>query len=109
MIFVFVLGMQITMSKEKPWCVVVASEVMLRARSLSTAEEIAFIDSSCNCDSTQSTVTTVLVASKAGAIPIAILLHEGQSTESYEKALSLLSVHHPQCFNGHKVCNNLLL
>ena len=81
----------------------IVSEVMQRAQSLSVADEIVFIDSSCSCDTSHSTVTTVLVASKAGAIPVAILVHEGQSTESYEAAFKLLQQHFPHCFNGREV------
>jgi len=79
---------------------------MKRAQSLPTADELVFIDSSSSCDATQSTVTTVLVASAAGAIPVAVLIHEGQSAESYQIAFRLLRQHHLQCFNGREVCDN---
>ena len=45
----------------------------------------------------------VLVASQAVAIPAAVLLHEGQSAESYQRAFSLLQQHYPRCFNGRQV------
>lgn len=94
------------MSANKPWCVLVVTDVMKRAHSLYTADELVFIDSSSSkgCDVTQSTVTMVLVASKAGAIPVAVLLHEGQSAESYQAAFALLQQHCPDCFNGRQVC-----
>jgi len=91
-------------SANKPWCVLVVTDVMKRAHSLYTADELVFIDSSSSCDVTQSTVTMVLVASKAGAIPVAVLLHEGQSAESYQAAFALLQQHCPDCFNGRQVC-----
>ena len=93
------------MSKESPWAVVVVTDVMLRAHSLSTADELVFIDSTSSCDAMLSTVTTVLTASQAGALPLAILLHEGQSTEAYKSAFGLLQLHYPQCFNGRAVCH----
>jgi len=83
-------GTQVLLSTDKPWCVLVVTDVMTRAQSLHTADELVFIDSSCSCDVTQCTVTMVLVASKAGAIPVAVLLHEGQSAESYQAAFSRL-------------------
>lgn len=82
---------------------------MKRAQSLPAGDELVFMDSSSSCDTTQSTVTTVLVASAAGAIPVAVLIHEGQSTESYETAFYLLQQHQPQCFNGREVGNNIEL
>jgi len=100
------LGTEIIINQNKPWCVLVVTGVMTRAQSLPTADELVFIDSSSSCDATQSTVTTVLVASTAGAIPVAVLIHEGQSAESYEAAFSLLRQHHSQCFNGREVCEN---
>jgi len=98
-------GTQIHIVREKgPWCVLVVTELMRRTQTLPVADELVFIDSSSSCDATHSTVTTVLVASQAGALPVAILLHEGQSSESYEVAFHLLHQHYPQCFNGREVC-----
>jgi len=97
-------GTQVRLSADKPWCVLVVTDVMTRAQTLYTADEIVFIDSSSSCDVTQSTVTMVLVASKAGAIPLAVLLHEGQSAESYQAAFAMLQQHCPDCFNGRQVC-----
>ena len=97
-------GTDVLLSAEKPWCVLVVTDVMRRAHTLYTADELVFIDSSCRCDVTQSTLTMVLVASKAGAIPIAVLLHEGQSAESYQAAFALLQYHCPDCFGGRQIC-----
>jgi len=63
-------GTQVLLSATKPWCVLVVTDVMRRAQTLYTADELVFIDSSCSCDVTQSTVTMVLVASKAGPFPL---------------------------------------
>ena len=82
---------------------------MTRAQNLATADELVFIDSSSSCDATQSSVTMVLVASQAGAIPAAVLLHEGQSAESYQRAFSLLQQHCPRCFNGRQVSAVMML
>jgi len=96
-------GTHIFIQNQKPWSVLLVSEVMARAHSLSIADELIFIDSSSSCDATHSTITAVLVASKSGAIPLAVLIHEGQSGESYEVAFRLLQAHYPRCFNGRSV------
>ena len=96
-------GTSVVIKAERPWCVLVATELMRRVQHLATADELIFIDSSCSCDATQTTVTTVLTASQAGALPLAILLHEGQSAESYTAAFCLLRQQLPGCFNGREV------
>lgn len=89
--------------RESPWAVVLVTEVMKRTHALTTADELVFIDSSTSCDVTHSTVTTLLTASKAGALPLAILLHATQSSESYKNAFALLQQTYPLCFNGKSV------
>ncbi|XP_052126608.1 uncharacterized protein LOC127750093 [Frankliniella occidentalis] len=42
----------------------------------------------------------MLTATKAGAIPIGILLNEAQTTESYERAFSLFKEIYPNAFGG---------
>ena len=64
-------GIQVIIAAEKPWCVVLVTDLMTRAQNVATADELVFIDSSSSCDATQSSVTMVLVASQAGAIPAA--------------------------------------
>ncbi|KAF0712054.1 MULE domain-containing protein, partial [Aphis craccivora] len=39
----------------------------------------------------------------ARAIPIAILIHYGQTEESYKGALSLLKLSFPLCFGGKEI------
>lgn len=49
----------------------------------------------------ETTLTTVLSVSNAGAVPIG--MHEGQSCEGYINAFGLLKKHFPLCFGGNKV------
>ena len=96
-------GTNVVIKVERPWCVLVATELMHSVQHLATAHELIFIDSSCSCDATQTTVTTVLAASQAGALPLAILLHEGKSAKFYTAAFCLPRQQLPGCLNGREV------
>ncbi|KAH8028364.1 hypothetical protein HPB51_016187 [Rhipicephalus microplus] len=82
------------------WAVVVVTPIMRRAHNLELAREIVFVDSTASCDTTKCTVTVVLTATKAGAVPLAVLIHKEQSTDGYLAAFKLLKEAHPLCFGG---------
>ncbi|XP_077552240.1 uncharacterized protein LOC144166601 isoform X2 [Haemaphysalis longicornis] len=82
------------------WAVLVVTPIMRRAQQLKSARELIFVDSVSSCDKTKSTVTCLLAPSRAGAVPIAVLIHSEQSTEGYQMAFELLRSTHPQCFGG---------
>ncbi|KAG0444722.1 hypothetical protein HPB47_013458 [Ixodes persulcatus] len=82
------------------WAVLVVTPIMRRTQGLDTARQIVFLDSTASCDESQSTVTVVLTATPAGAIPLAVLLHSSQNTESYTAAFRLLKQNYPSCFGG---------
>ncbi|KAH9366838.1 hypothetical protein HPB48_022772 [Haemaphysalis longicornis] len=82
------------------WAVLVVTAIMSRTQALGTAKEMVFLDSTASCDETQSTVTVVLTATPVGAMPLAVLLHSSQSTESYKAAFDLLKQSYPLCFGG---------
>lgn len=86
-----------------PWAVIVVTPIMKRAQNLKCSKEIIFIDSSSSVDTTNITITNILSPSKAGAIPLAIIIHEGQTEESYTGGLSLLQNNFPLCFGGIEV------
>ncbi|KAF0706596.1 SWIM-type domain-containing protein [Aphis craccivora] len=65
--------------------------------------ELIFCDSTSSCDTMETTLTTVFAVSKAGAVPIAMTMHEGQSCDSYTNAFGLLKKHYPLCVGGSKV------
>lgn len=76
---------------------------MKRTQALDAAREMVFLDSTASCDESQTTVTIALAATGAGAMPLAILLHSSQSTESYKAAFDLLKQSYPCCFGGAQV------
>jgi len=54
---------------------------MRRAAALPSATELIFVDSTSTVDATGVTVTFMLTATLAGAVPLCVLLHRGQSEE----------------------------
>lgn len=76
---------------------------MKRVQLLSSSKELVFCDSTSSCDTMETTLTTVLSVSNAGAVPIGMLMHEGQSCEGYKNAFGLLKKHYPLCFGGNEV------
>lgn len=99
----YYLGVIIEIKSEMPWSVLIVTPIMNRAQQLKSSQEIIFIDSTGSVDTTSNTITVILTISKAGAIPIAILIHYGQTEESYKGALSLLKLSFPLCFGGKEV------
>jgi len=99
-------GFDIRISQEdgsSHWTVLVVTPVMARVQTIGASAEQIFCDSTSSCDAGQSTVTLLLTASKAGALPIAVLIHDGQSTDSYTCAFQLLKNAYPLCFGGNDV------
>ncbi|KAL3221124.1 hypothetical protein MRX96_029634 [Rhipicephalus microplus] len=82
------------------WAVVVVTPIMRRAHNLKLAREIVFVDSTVSFDTTKCTVTVVLTATEAGAVPLAILIQKEQSNDGYLAAFELLKEAHPLCFGG---------
>lgn len=76
---------------------------MERAQKLKCSQEIIFLDSTSSVDTTSNSITVMLTPSKAGAIPIAILIHDGESEKSYTNAFTLLKDNFPLCFGGKNV------
>jgi len=83
---------------------------MKRAQMLSSSKELIFCDSSSSCDTLETTITILLTVTKAGAVPIALLLHPRQSAESYKTAFGFLKLIYPKCFGNIDIslfCINL--
>ncbi|KAE8741649.1 hypothetical protein FOCC_FOCC012852 [Frankliniella occidentalis] len=93
-------GVTVVVKEESPWAILVVTPVMRRTHDLFWAKNIVFVDTSSSCDSTSTNVTLMLTATKAGAIPMVVLLHEGQSTESYRVAFELFQETYPNAFGG---------
>lgn len=99
----FNLETKISIKTDMPWAVIIVTPIMKRAQELKSAQEIIFLDSTGSVDTTCNTVTVLLTLSKAGAISIAILIHNGESEESYKGAFNLFKLIFPQCFGGKEV------
>ncbi|KAF4520715.1 hypothetical protein B566_EDAN004834 [Ephemera danica] len=84
------------------WAVVIVTPTMRRAQSLSSSKEIIFLDSTSSVDSSQSTTTVMLTSTPAGAVPVAVMIHNGQSQNSYKNAFKCLHEHMPHCFGGNE-------
>ncbi|CAI6354836.1 unnamed protein product [Macrosiphum euphorbiae] len=94
-------GISVNILEEKSnWAVLVSTSVMKRAQMLSSSKEVIFCDSSSSCDILKTIITILLTVTKAGAVPIALLLHPGQSTESYKTAFGFLKLIYPKCFGN---------
>lgn len=87
----------------------IVTPIMERAQKLKCSQEIIFIDSTSSVDTTSNNITVILTPSKAGAIPLAILIHNGESEESYTNAFNLLQNNFPFCFGGNSVSNFVML
>lgn len=97
----YLLGISVNILEEKSiWVVLVATPIMKRAQLLSSSREIIFCNSSSSCVTLETTITIIMTVTKAGAVPIALLLHPGQSTDSYKTAFGFLKLIHPKCFGN---------
>ena len=88
---------------EDSWAVLIVTPIMKRAQELPASQEIIFTDSTSSCDSENTTVTVMLTATKAGAVPIAVMLHPGTKQKDYVRAYSLLKEEFPKCFGMNEV------
>ncbi|XP_060845569.1 uncharacterized protein LOC132925167 [Rhopalosiphum padi] len=87
-------GISVNILEEKSnWVVLVSTSIMKRAQMLSSSKELIFCDSSSSCDTLETTITIL-------AVPIALLLHPGQSAESYKTAFGFLKLIYPKCFGN---------
>ena len=101
--FLFLIGADVDVEDGILWSVVIVTPTMKRTHSAMEASEIVFCDTSSSCDSSLTAVTVMLMATKAGAVPLAILLHSDLTKESYQSAFQLLKKRHPFCFGGKNV------
>jgi hypothetical protein len=85
------------------WSAVVVTPVMKRNQQLAHSSNIGFVDTSASCDMTQCNVTVLSTATKAGAVPIGVVLHKSQTAENYQQGFQLLKDECPNCFGGKEV------
>jgi len=96
-------GTTVVVSREAPWCALVCTPIMKRAQTLQSAGEIIFIDSTGTVDASHSNVTVISTATKIGAVPLCMLMHESQTTICYAKAFKLFADNFPRGFGGENV------
>lgn len=87
---------------EKPMIVVIITPIMKRAFLEGYAEEMIFIDSSGSCDEASTCITFMFVVTKAGAVPLATVLHMAQTESNY--TMAFLAVKNAL----ENDCNNIL-
>ena len=80
---------------------------MLRAHQMKDVADICFVDSTASCDAQNHSVTFMLAACAAGAVPLAVVITLGQTEQDYIAGFRLLRDHghlqfggagHPQVF-----------
>ncbi|KAH9376669.1 hypothetical protein HPB48_005880 [Haemaphysalis longicornis] len=96
------VDVRIQVDKETGCWAALMTPIMSRTQCLESASEIIFVDSTSSCDTTRCTVTVVLAATSAGAVPVATLVHSSQKTEGYMTAFGLLKSSYPFCFGGRQ-------
>lgn len=109
--FLLLTGVDVKLGRSQDgqtWAVLVVTPIMRRTQQLDAAKEVIFIDSTSSCESTHSTVTVLLAATSAGAVPIAVVIHNCQTTEGYFGAFTLLKESYPLCFGGLDVSGWLI-
>jgi len=89
--------------------VLIVTPIMKRAHSLPEASEIIFTDSTASCDAENTVVSIVLTATKGGAVPLCVLLHNRQDTAGYIHAYQMLAQHKPNCFGKKSVSKHYQL
>ncbi|KAH7953897.1 hypothetical protein HPB49_013812 [Dermacentor silvarum] len=88
---------------EDSWAVMIVTPIMHRAQKLTSAGDLIFVDTVPSCDTAGSTVTSLLTATRAGAVPIAVFIHREQTTKGYQMAFALLRTEYPLCFGNRQV------
>lgn len=72
----------------------------MRAHEQKFSSEICFVDTTGSCDQMSTCVTFILAAHKIGGIPLACVLHSGQSEDIYYQSFNILRRNLPDGFGG---------
>ncbi|KFM68889.1 hypothetical protein X975_11624, partial [Stegodyphus mimosarum] len=81
----------ITALNEDPFYIVIVFPIMQRIQQNISVQDGLFIDTSAFCDQTCSCITAILVATKARAFHIGIIIHEKQAIQNYSSAFQVIS------------------
>jgi hypothetical protein len=85
------------------WSALIVMAFMKRIQNEQLAKEMIFIDSTSHLDVSNCSFTTLSTCTKAGAMPICVLLHGQQTTDNYVQAFSLVQKYCPNAFGGNEV------
>lgn len=77
---------------------------MRRVQATPMAQEVAFMDSTGHVETSLATVTVISTVTKAGAVPLGILITKRQTETNFRQALELFRRNHPTAFGGNVVC-----
>lgn len=77
--------------------------IMRRAQLPESSSETIFVDSTASCDTACNTVTVLLTATAAGAVPIGVVMPNSQTTDAYAAGFKLLKDNYPFRFEGFEV------
>ncbi|GFR01670.1 SWIM-type domain-containing protein [Trichonephila clavata] len=94
------IGTTVKFHDDHLWAVLLVTPLMKKNHPLSSSKEIIFIDSTASCETSSSTITIMLSATKVGALPLAVMIHASQCMQNYINAFELLKMNFPQCFGG---------
>jgi len=67
----------------EPFTVAILTPIMQRAHQMSSAGDIAFVDSTASCDADNHVITFVMVTSPYGAVPAGVVITGGQTQQEY--------------------------
>ena len=83
-----------------PFAVLIQTPLMQRAQQLSEAACMTFVDSTASCDADSNSITFMLTACAAGAVPLAVIITGGQSEADYLAGFSLYKAGSARGFGG---------
>ncbi|XP_059489178.1 uncharacterized protein LOC132204967 isoform X1 [Neocloeon triangulifer] len=89
-----------TSMEDGEWCILIVTPLMKRVQELPHSGETLFLDSTSHVDVTHCTFTSMCSATKAGAMPLCILLQSHQTQTCYEMAFNLYKRECPKGFGG---------
>lgn len=93
-------GIDILVERD-PFVIIILTPIMKRSHEQNWSSEICFVDTTGSCDQTATCVTFILGTHKIGGIPLACLLHSGQTEEIYRHAFLSLRKKLPNGFGGN--------
>lgn len=76
--------------QKDPYAVVILTPIMRRAHRLPSSSEIIFVDSTSSCDDGHHVMTFLFSKCPVGAIPVGVIITNGQSEEHYKNGFMAL-------------------